>query len=267
MTVKNNKNKVKKPRKTKYTFLLKNISPDDIDLLYGIKVEHNFQKEPKNITKIDNLSIISEKQTTFSYLDESKKQHIYTLSMIDLLGNELPKKTCINCYWCRHQFSSQPIGCPIKYVPSEMIKTYFSEITRDNYVIRENITPNKLKRLHDMKLSNCKVDVIDNNFYFTDGIFCSFNCCLAFIKHHKKTSLYYQSENLLARIYEKCFQEKYNVSPAPSWRLLKNYGGELSIEEFRDNFYKINYTDVSNYITEIPKCKSIGFMYEQKITI
>ena len=25
--------------------------------------------------------------------------------------------------------------------------------------------------------------------------------------------------------------------------------------------------DISNYITEIPKCKSIGFMYEQKITI
>lgn len=45
------------------------------------------------------------------------------------------------------------------------------------------------------------------------------------------------------------------------------YGGDLSIEEFRDNFYKIQYKDISNYITEIPKCKPIGFLYEQKITM
>ena len=120
-----------KKRKTKYTFLLKKISPDEIDLLYGISIESNFKKEPKNRTKIDNLSIISEEQTTFSYLDECKKHHVCAISMTDLVGRKIPTKTNIHCFWCRHQFSSQPIGCPIKYVPSEMIKTYFSEITRD----------------------------------------------------------------------------------------------------------------------------------------
>ena len=184
--------KAKRQRKIKYTFLLKNILPDEIDTLYGILVEHNFQKEPKNITKIDNLSIISEKQVTFSYLDESKKQHTYTLSMIDLLGKKIPTKTNINCYWCRHQFSSHPISCPIKYVPSEMIKTYFSEITRDNYIIRENITKKKLKRLQNTTFPNCKLDINNNDFYMTDGIFCSFNCCLSFINENKtKNSIYY----------------------------------------------------------------------------
>lgn len=259
--------KNKKPRKTKYTFLLKNISPDEIDLLYGISIESNFKKEPKNRTKIDNLSIISEEQTTFSYLDECKKHHICAISMTDLVGNEIPKKTNIHCFWCRHQFSSQPLGCPIQYVPSEMIKTYFSEITRDKYVIRENITHNKRKRIQKTNISNCEVDIIEKNFYITDGLFCSFNCCLAFILDNKKNSLYYHSENLLARFYEKCFQQTYNVFPAPNWRLLKMYGGDLSIEEFRDNFYKIQYKDISNYITEIPKCKPIGFLYEQKITM
>ncbi len=259
--------KNKKPRKTKYTFLLKNISPEEIDLLYGISIESNFTKESKNITKIDKLSIISEEQTTFSYLDECKKHHICTISMVNNIGKEMPSRTEINCFWCKHQFSSQPIGCPIKYIPSEMIKTYFSEITRDNYTIRENITNNKRKRIQKMKSSKCNINIIKKNFYITDGIFCSFNCCLAFILDNKKNNLYYHSENLLSQFYEKCFQHKCNIVSAPHWRLLKTYGGELSIEEFRDNFYKVQYKDISNYITEIPKCKPIGFLYEQKITI
>jgi hypothetical protein len=257
----------KKPRKTKFTFLLKNICPEEIDTLYNISIQDNFKQNPKNITKIDNLSIISEEQTTFSYLDEFKKQHICAISMVDHVGKELPKKTNMHCFWCRHQFSSQPIGCPIDYVQSEIIKTYFSEITKDKYVIRQNINQNKIKRLQNINKDNFNLKIINNDFYITDGVFCSFNCCLAFIKENKKNSLYNQSENLLSVIYQNYFNINCNIVPAPSWRLLKTYGGDLTIEEFRDNFYKVHYKDISNYITEIPACKPIGFLYEQKITI
>ena len=52
-----------------------------------------------------------------------------------------------------------------------MIKTYFSRNYGDKYIIRENITPNKRKRIQEMGISNCDVDIINKNFYITDGLF------------------------------------------------------------------------------------------------
>ena len=40
-----------------------------------------------------------------------------------------------------------PIGVPMKYVPSQSIKEYYSEITKDTYTIRENISKEKRQEL------------------------------------------------------------------------------------------------------------------------
>ena len=48
------------------------------------------------------------------------------------------------------------------------------------------------------------------------------------------------SEMLLLKMYNDIHQDQTPYE-APHWRKLKEYGGELSIDEFRDSFNKIEY--------------------------
>ena len=83
--------------------------------------------------------------------------------------------------------------------------------------------------------------MVEKDFFETDGIFCSFNCCLSFIKSNEYNSVYNLSENLLHLMYYKFFNKNDKLTEAPSWRLLRQYGGNLSIEDFRKNFNNVNY--------------------------
>jgi hypothetical protein len=56
---------------------------------------------------------------------------------------------------------------------------------------------------------------------------------------------------------------KNKIMPAPSWRLLVEYGGNLSINNFRNRFNKCNY---ENFGTVCSKIKSIQYVFEEKIT-
>tara|TARA_B100000989_G_C19511280_1_gene459205 strand:+ start:814 stop:1446 length:633 start_codon:yes stop_codon:yes gene_type:complete len=109
----------------------------------------------------------------------------------------------------------------------------------------------------------CPID-FSNNKYITDGIFCSFNCCLSFILENVHNTLYIKSNKLLINIFKTLFDKTY-IEPAPSWRLLKNYGGKYTIDEYRNLFYKIEYLSNDNYIDKIPKMYPIGWLYEERV--
>lgn len=73
-----------------------------------------------------------------------------------------------------------------------------------------------------------------NNTFFCIGHFCSYNCALSYnldlndIITSKRTSL-------LNLIYYKTFSEFKNIVSAPHWVTLEEYGGNLSITQFREN--------------------------------
>lgn len=271
----------------KHYFVLRNIEPVEIDAQYSFYVVNNppIMDEPPDFdfmvpssstkitmnvsrTKITELAPKQKETNTFSYLDESKKEHQCVLTMI---SNEtqcdLPEKTTISCFWCHHPFDTKPLGCPIQYVPHRVVKDYYSEITKDNYTLRENITKNQLDKNKD-HFEKHNMNMIGRDYYITDGIFCSFNCCLAFIHNHHNDPLYRYSENLLTHIYVKTFGEHAQpIIPAPSWRILENYGGSITIDEYRRNFYKVEYKDVYNMIYPPTKFKMVGFLYEKQVKI
>jgi hypothetical protein len=66
------------------------------------------------------------------------------------------------------------------------------------------------------------------------GNFCSPNCvkayCMASKTFDKKTYI-------IGQFYRKLFGRDFSIKPAPSICLLKDYGGSLTIEEFRKSFY------------------------------
>ena len=106
----------------------------------------------------------------------------------------------------------------------------------------------------------------DGDVYTVDGVFCSFNCSLAYIKSKNETDyLFNDSLRLLNILYYNLFSIKMEIYPAPSWRMLIEYGGDKTIEEFRDGFNRVEYKETGNYISNFPKQLPIGWLYEEKI--
>ena len=258
------------------TISIKNIDIHSIDRKYNFVIFQNENREKTSVSKTKITEISKEKQIRkldgFSYIDEAKKEHICHVTMRNSTTKEiLPEvSSTINCYWCRHTFNTRVIGCPIDYKCSMIYKKYYSEITKNNYCLQESLT-------NKQKTTNCKdtpendfhLDFMKNSYYITDGMFCSFNCCIAFIHDNGKNPLYRKSSTLLNKMYFELFQTQQKITPAPNWRLLKSYGGHLTIQDFRKGFYKIEYINNEDYIvpSDIPIFKSIGMVFEKKIKL
>lgn len=244
----------------KTQFSLKIADTAAVDTKYGICKQKNII--PKNATRITDLQVNME-PNVISFLDEAKRPKKCIPTMLSTLGDFLPEKTEIKCFWCRNDFNTAPIGCPLRYVPSNIEKTYISEITKDKYTIKENLGKSSFPI--DMQ-PNDKIEYKINtmDYYETDGIFCSFNCLLSYILENTKNPMYRNSRNLLYKLYFDIFgYHPKELIPAPSWRLLQEYGGPLSITTFRKSFNKLEYID-NGKIIYIPKFKTVERIYEEK---
>lgn len=252
----------------KRNFILKNINIEEVNNKYSLNIISNLSKEVKDDdkkTKIKDV-IFNEVEHSVSFLDENKKDIKCIVTMVDFQNNELPEYTDIKCFWCRYNFITKPIGCPVKYINTIIEKSYISHITKDKYYMRENISSTKL----DEFMSNSKDNTIEitpiNNtkgYYLTDGIFCSFNCTLSFIKSNNHNIFYKESMSLLHSLYYDFVGKKMaKIIQAPDWRILKDYGGSLDIDTFRSTFNKINYKELFS-VRNIKDMKSISKIYKE----
>ena len=289
----------KKRKSNKYVFVLKNVNVEIVDQKYGITIVSNIsqiQNQPDNTTKLSELdeNTTDKSLEIISFLDESKRLYQCNVSMIDFKNGNEVNSNQYNCFWCRHKFSSYPIGCPINYVSSKTRKVYHSEVSKDTYTIKENITKTKSEliqnnleniqnKVQDKNIpfvfsvmkdnKNCSFAIKKEEYFEVDGIFCSFNCCKAFIKDNKHNPLYEHSEMLLVKLFNDIMVNDKNkeenkissiyINPAPSWRLLQEYGGHLTINEFRENFNKVTYD--YHGIVKKELFKPLAHIYEEKI--
>jgi hypothetical protein len=244
----------------KYVFILKGIDTEKIDEEYGIcslsiQPLENDDTERIGTTSITELEI-EKIPETISFLDESKKTRKCYISTINFKSNIQYK-----CFWDKHDLpiGVKPLGCPIKYIASNVTKVYMSEITKDKYTIQESVTEKRLKELKGKK--DLRLSFEDKGYYETDCIFCSFECCMAWIEDNMNNPLYKNSKSLLLKmkIDETGSGDISNITinPAPHWRTLSCFGGNLSIEQFRESFNKVVYIDHGNI--------SIGRLYEDQI--
>ena len=82
------------------------------------------------------------------------------------------------------------------------------------------------------------------------GIFCSFNCCLAYNQSRKNYSRQSDCSVLLHFLYKKMtkdYKRSYNFHPAPKREVLMMFGGLLSIHEFRKTFSCITECNILEY--------------------
>ncbi len=73
-----------------------------------------------------------------------------------------------------------------------------------------------------------------NETFYCVGHFCSFNCMKSY-NLDLNDSLIWKRESLINLLYTKTYSNTKEIIPAPSWMTLKEYGGNLTIEQFRDN--------------------------------
>lgn len=274
-------------KSSKYSFTMKNVNLVKIYQKYGFTLPHAVsydETHAENTTKLSELNPDRSIPEFISFLDESKRPHLCIVSMIDFRSKKNIMLLKYHCYWCRNPFDNIPIGCPIKYVSSQVEKKYHSRISRDVYTISENITKKKRVKIETEKSRLAKVgesrdsseisseqaeadklEIKEGEYYETDGIFCSFNCCKSWIRDNKHNKLYVHSETLLTKLYNDIMGTKMVIiNPAPHWRLLEHYGGNLNIIKFREGFNKIDY-EYHGHTKQIPRFAPIGFMYEEKL--
>jgi hypothetical protein len=78
-----------------------------------------------------------------------------------------------------------------------------------------------------------------NNIFYCIGNFCSWNCAKAYnIDLNDSTT--WKRESLLNLLYYKTYGNFVEMSAAPSWLLLEDYGGIMKIDEFRNLFFVNN---------------------------
>jgi hypothetical protein len=82
------------------------------------------------------------------------------------------------------------------------------------------------------------------------GNFCSPNCVKSYCINSKE---FQNKMYLVGQFYRTLFGSNFRIKPAPSILTLKDYGGTLTIEEFRESFYNNSRYTLNNINSKIIK--------------
>jgi len=201
------KSTASKRKSNNNTLIHLEINPSVLDGEYG------FDKSP--ISQTTRISDLENKDIAF----QKDTKHTYQVKVTSAAFKK-PSSTVNTCFWDTCEFGHAPVYCPVQLKVSPEMKEYTSTINNKVYKIQDTI--------------NTALE--DRQEVFVDGIFCSPECCLAFIREHRREQMYKDSEMLLYYVYQ-CS----NIKPAPHWRLLDKYGGNMSVDAFRKSFVNLTY--------------------------
>jgi len=188
---------------------------------------------PQTIIDNDEIDILrsdlmhEKSRRSYYFLDVRKNQIKLWPNMIDVVSNgALPTTTIKSCWWCRHTFTTRPIGCPIRYHPH-----------KSHGVERQRV---------EEKFKNADIPLTDTDFFETEGYFCSFPCCKAYIIDKGFNAKYKESISSLSLLFKILYGKLIDIPVAPSWKILKEYGGHLTIQEYRSTFGRLEYEETIN---------------------
>lgn len=85
------------------------------------------------------------------------------------------------------------------------------------------------------------------------GCFCSFECSLAYL-YDENDYKQWEKVMLLKQLASKMGHQLDLKKYAPSWKILKQYGGSLTIEQFRSGILSNLNTDFHSFILKHQKC-------------
>lgn len=176
--------------------------------------------------------------------DAARKQKKWVFTMVDHMNKTMLGVTSvpIRCHWDHHDFTGVCYGCPIEKISRDQTYTYYSQI------FKREITSKINDPTHQELIG-----------YHTDGIFCSFECALAYAYDRVRDILFRNSVHLIQEMYAALFPGAKPLIPAPPFNILKAYGGLVDIENYRKN-HNLRYQPTKSiYLRMFP----IGHAFEQ----
>jgi hypothetical protein len=152
---------------------------------------------------VDTFEFIRNEKITF--LEREEKSNFY--SVCDAVDG----RSFYCCFWDRHPIKDLVFKCPVRKVYVGEKQTH-SAANGNSYEIRDTVNA-------------------VNFYYETDGNFCSEECMWAFLDEEElRNPMFSKSKQLILSI------RGTKPKAAPHWRLLREYGGTLTIEKFRESF-------------------------------
>ena len=94
--------------------------------------------------------------------------------------------------------------------------------------------------------------------FYCIGNFCSYNCVKAYNIDLNDSNIW-KRESLINLMYYMTYNKNKMIHPSPSWLILKEFGGFMSIDDFRKNFE----TNNSDYILLCPPLISRQMQIEE----
>jgi len=272
-------------KKVDTTFVLKGINPSSLDRNYGLNeiqktIEKNEKTEKKNTINVpDNISFGKRKNQP-----EKNMKNITTqleslgISSVpkEVLKTMVPSNTTtkvkivttfdkdtdlrkIKCFHCKHFVPDDalPLSLPLKYHPITKVSVVRhcsllnakkeKNAENENLILyREMYTKKQAEKIKNK-------ENVTEEYFDCEGVFCSFDWMKAYCNEVSINYIKYrESSMLLFSMYKKFFGKlPHKLQPAPSWKLLKEFGGNLTIEEFRKGFQTVSYHDNNRYLIRI----------------
>lgn len=216
-----------KSSKTSFTL---HVDPVKVDRDFKtIEKSHGYHTFNPMVTSLEDLGISEEKisDTIFTTIGQAKFVTHYPEYMIN---KSYPKTTSIPCFYCTESFTTHPIGIPLRYI-SSYSKYPFKD--RDEMVTL-NRTLRTTKDMEDAQKN--REEIIYRDYFQTEGNFCSFPCLQSYLRYHPEDAhneIYPLIKQYFTSLYGK--DVVYQREFAPDIRLLKKFGGHLTISEFRSS--------------------------------
>lgn len=114
---------------------------------------------------------------------------------------------------------------------------------------------------HKFQTPPCFIPIdYKNDIFYVFGNFCSFNCALSY-NFEKQFNNWTNYSELIELLYRKIYKKRANISYAPDKTALDTFGGELTITEYRRNFFMNN----TSYDVIYPPIQSIIPYLEQTV--
>lgn len=190
-----------------------------------IPLDHMCPRCTKNEDTINILKLKLEKYEKKEKILKTKHVFNTDLNLISMdNGKKIKiKRTDIKCWWDSNSFQSLPCFLPELY---------------------------------------------HNETYYVTGCFCSFNCALAYNLYFLKDSKIYARKALVYKLYREIYgMTSYDIEDSKSLEIaiaaprqtLIDFGGELTIEEYRKKFNNIN----REYVIYIPPIKPMNIIIEE----
>lgn len=247
------------------TFILK-VDPVKVDREFKMIERSRDRMNSFNpmVTKLEDLGLTDHTRSHQSPYIEIKDISLTIFTHLNdyLEQKSIPYHTDVCCFHCTEAFQTPPMGIPIEFVPSYYTSTFKSE--KDDSVIVMKNTIHSTKEFAKMMNIDDKM-VFKRDYFEVDGNFCSFPCMIAYYKNNQGRIEYKNSKGLMERLHKRLYNKPLVWRCAPDIRLLKKFGGHLSIDEFRSaegslysihvGLNRVRFSDTEERSTMVPVTK------------